>query len=33
MRKRSSGQGSFARFGIKPHYVYPSNIRRGGTRL
>lgn len=33
MRIKSSGQGSFARFGIRPHYVRANSTKRGGTRL
>lgn len=33
MRKPSSGQNSFTRFGIKPHYIRVSSTRRGGIRL
>lgn len=33
MRKVSSGQGSFTRFGIKPHYVRANGTKRGGARL
>lgn len=33
MRRKSSGMGSFARFGIRPHYVRINRTFRGGIRL
>lgn len=33
MRKASSGMGSFARFGIRPHYVRANKTFRGGRRM
>lgn len=32
-RLRSSGRGSFARFGLRPHYVRTGADFRGGRRL
>lgn len=32
-RVQSSGQGSFARFGLKPHHMRDSSNFRGGRRL
>lgn len=32
-RIRSTGRGSFARFGLRPHRVKSSSTFRGGRRL
>lgn len=32
-RKPSSGHGSFARFGLRPHYVRTNSTYRGGIRF
>ena len=32
-RYASSGQGSFARFGLRPHWVRTNSAYRGGRRL
>lgn len=33
MRRVSSGQGSFARFGLRPHRVRTNSNFRGGRQL
>lgn len=32
-RIKSNGKGSFARFGLRPHWVRSSGAFRGGRRL